>query len=140
MNRSPYSESFTLAREQITAYGSVQGAGAAAPVIPTTVFSATSSIGWQSVLDNFVSGVAGDIARSGVGLYTVKFKENIPVILDITVNVWGPNGNYATNTDYNPTTRILSFKTFQPNGTAADIAATDFVKFTITGKLVTEGA
>ena len=135
MNRSPYSESFTLAHEQITAYGSIQGAGAAAPTIPSTTFSATSSIGWQAVTDNFVSAVAGDITRSGVGVYTIKFKDNIPTIMDITANVWGTDGKWSQNTDYNPTTRVLSLKIFAAGGAAADLATTDFVKFTITGRL-----
>lgn len=138
MNRVPYSESFTISREVITAFGAVQGAGAAAPTIPSTTFSATSSLNWMSVINNFVSAVAGDITRSGVGIYTVKFKDNIPVIFDVTVNVWGTTGLWSQNTDYNATTRVLTFNVRASGGALADMTTSDFAKFTITGSLAVE--
>jgi hypothetical protein len=140
MNRTPYPISQTLAREEIRAYGCVQGAVGAAPVIPSTVTSGTSSIGWMSALDNFISGVAADLVRTGAGVYTVKLKDNIPVILDIIPTLWGADGKQVQMTDYNPTTRVLSFKTFTSAGIAADIVATDFIRFVIIGKLVVENA
>lgn len=135
MNRSPYLESFQMSPEVCSFAACVQGAGAAAPVIPTTTFSATSSKGFMSAQNNFASGTAGDITRSGVGQYTVKFKDGLPVVLDISVNVWGPSGTWATMVDYNPTTRIATVLVWAAGGAAADLAATEFLRFSITGQL-----
>lgn len=134
MNRSPYSESFTMSPEVTTFFGLIQGAGAAPPVIPTTVFSGTSSKGYMTAANNYVSGIAGDITRTGAGQYTVKFKDSIPVMVDITTNVWGPNGTWSTMVDYNPTTRVATLLVFAPAGTAVDLAATEFLRFTATGQ------
>jgi hypothetical protein len=135
MNRSGYCESYTGSGEVFTFWGSVQGAGAAPPTIPTTTQSPTSSIQPMTATNNFVSGVAADLTRSGVGLYTVKLKEGLPVILDISMNVWGTDGKWSQITDYNPTTRVLTFKTFAAGGGAADIVSTDNVKLTIIGQM-----
>ena len=140
MNRTPYAISHTLAREEIRAWGCVQGAAAAAPTIPSTVTSGTASSNWMSALDNFVSSVAGDITRSGVGVYTVKFKDSIPVILNIIPTVWGLDGKPAQPGEYNASTRVLTFRTWAGATVATDLATTDFVHFSITGKLVTENA
>lgn len=133
MQRSKYTDGGCMSVDTITFFGSVQGAGAAAPVIPTSVLSATSSIQPMKPQDNFISSVAGDIVRSGVGVYTAKLKDGVPVIFDISANVWGTDGKFAQITDYNPTTRVISFKTYSSVGAAADLAATDNVKFAIVG-------
>jgi hypothetical protein len=135
MNRSPYAESFQMSPEVVTFFGSVQGAGAAIPVIPTTTQSTTSSIQPMTAANNYVSGTSGDITRSGVGVYTLKLKDSIPVILDIAPNIWGTDGKWCQITDYNPTTRIVSLKVFAAAGAAADLASTDNLKLTITGQL-----
>lgn len=135
MNRSGYVESYMMSPETCTFFAKVQGAGAAAPVIPSTAFSATTSINNMTAANNFASGVAGDIVRTGVGVYTVKLKDGLPVILDIAPDVWGTDGKWAQMTDYNPQTRVISVKTFAAGGAAADLAATDFLAFTITGQL-----
>jgi len=135
MNRSGYDVSYLMSPEGCTFWGQVQGAGAAAPTIPTTVFSATSSKGYMSAANNFVSSVAGDITRSGVGQYTVKFKDSLPVCLDCSINIWGPSGIWATTVDYNPTTRVLTFLTWAAGGAAADLTTNDHAKFTFTGQM-----
>lgn len=134
MNRSGYSESYTGSAEVFTFWGSIQGNGAAVPTLPTTVQSTTTSIQPMTATNNYVSNIAGDITRTGVGLYTVKFKEALPVILDIACDVWGTDGKWSQVTDYNPSTRVLTFKTFAAGGAAADIASTDNVKFTVVGQ------
>lgn len=133
MNRSKYTDGGCMSVDVITFFGSVQGAGAAIPVIPTTVLSTTSSIQPMKAQDNFVSGVAGDITRGGVGVYTIKLKDGVPVIYDISPNVWGTDGKFAQVTDYNPSTRVVSVKTYSSVGAAADLAATDNLKLTIVG-------
>lgn len=135
MNRSPYDVSYQMSPEVCNFIACVQGAGAAAPVIPTTVFSATSSKGYMTAANNFASGVAGDIVRSGVGVYTVKLKDGLPVVIDLGANVWGPNGTWATILDYNPTTRVVSVNTWAAGGAAADLAATEFLRLSITGQM-----
>lgn len=137
MNRSPEAFAYAMSRNMLTFFGSVQGAGAAAPVIPTTTLSPTSSIQPMKAEDNFVSPVAGDITRSGVGVYTIKLKDGIPYVLDIGCPVWGTDGKYAQITDYNPTTRVISVKTFSAGGAAADLAATDNLKLAIVGRMDT---
>lgn len=135
MNSSQNTQFAHMAREAVVYHGSVQGAGAAAPTIPTTTFSATSSIQPMAVSNNFVSAVAGDITRSGAGVYTIKFKDTVPVVLAMTTDVWGTDGKFAQITDYNATTRVLSVKTFSSVGVAADLATTDNLKITVTGML-----
>jgi hypothetical protein len=130
-----FTQAFNMFPSGCVLVGLIQGAGAAAPVVAPTTFSATSSKGFMSQLNNFVSTVAGDIVRSGVGVYTVKFRASLPVNFDITANVWGPNGTWSSIVDFNPTTGILSFKTFAAAGAAADLAATEFVHFTVIGQL-----
>lgn len=115
--------------------GSVQGAGVAIPVIPTTTLSVSSSIQPMTAADNMVSGTAGDITRSGAGVYTLKLKDSLPVILDIIPNIWGTDGKQAQLTDYVPSTRILTVKVYTAAGVAADLAATDNLKLTIFGRL-----
>jgi hypothetical protein len=134
MNRSQYPDA-SMSLEQCSAWASVQGAGAAAPTIPTTTLSLTSSIQPMTASDNYASTVAGDITRSGVGLYTVKLKDSFPIILDILPNVWGTDGKQAQMTDYNPTTRVITVKTYTSAGVAVDLASTDNLKFNILGRL-----
>lgn len=135
MNRSPQGPLLSMSLEACIMSGSVQGAGAAAPVIPTTVPSSTVSLHTMAAADNMVSGTAGDITRSGVGAYTLKLKDQLPVILDIIPNVWGADGKRASVVSYNPTTRIVSLLVYTAAGVAADLAATDNLKLTVYGRL-----
>lgn len=135
MNSSENKQFAHMSRDAVMFHGSVRGAGAAAPTIPTTTFSATSSIQPMHVSNNWVSAVAGDITRSGAGVYTLKFKENIPVVLSMTTDVWGTDGKFAQITDYNATTKVLSVKTFSSVGVAADLETTDNLKITVVGML-----
>ena len=135
MIRSGYSESYQGSPEVFTFFGSVQGAGAAAPTIPTTTQSTSTSIQPMTAANNWVSSTAGDITRSGVGVYTIKLKDALPVILDIGVNVWGTDGKWAQMTDYNPSTRVISVKVYAAGGSAADLATTDNMKITVTGQV-----
>lgn len=114
-------------------HASVQGAGAAAPTVPTTVFSSTSSIAYQARSVNYVSTVAGDITRSGAGVYTAKLVDSVPVVFDIIPTLWGADSKRVQVTGYNPSTRVISFQTTNAAGAATDIATTDFVKFNIVG-------
>lgn len=135
MNRTPYAESYQMGPEVCSFLACVQGAGAAAPVIPPTAFSGSSSKGYMTAANNFASGVAGDIVRTGVGVYTVKLKDGLPVVLDISPNVWGPSGTWATILDYNPQTRVVSVNTWAAGGAAADLAATEFLRLGIIGQM-----
>lgn len=135
MNRSPECTLFSMSRETCIFFASVQGAGAAIPTIPTTTLSTTTSIQPMTAQDNFASGVAGDIVRSGAGVYTIKLKDSCPVVLDIDPNIWGTDGKWAQMTDYNPATRIMSVKTYNTAGAATDIATTDNLKFTLLCRL-----
>lgn len=133
MNRSGYTESYVMFPEACTVMACVQGAGAAPPVIPPTTFSATSSKGYMSAANNFA--LTGGIGRTGVGAYTVTLKDGLPVVLDIGVSIWGPNGTWGTISDYNPTTRVATILVFAAGGAAADLAATEFLRLTFTGQM-----
>lgn len=137
MNRSPSTMLFSMSSELCIFFASVQGAGAAIPTIPTTTMSTTSSIQPMTAQDNYASGVAGDIVRSGVGVYTIKLKDSCPIVLSIIPTVWGTDGKSAQMTDYNPATRIMSVKTYSAVGAAADLATTDNLKFTVLARLST---
>lgn len=128
---------YAMPYEQLTLYAKIQGQGAAAPIRAPTTFSATSSAGFMHASNNFVSATASDITRTGVGLYTAKLRDSVPVVLDIDIKVWGPSATAkdAYVTDYNPTTRVVTFATFlQSSSAAADLATTDFATFVITGQ------
>lgn len=136
MNDSEYL-SFGMPREHITFYAKIQGAGAAAPVRAPTTFSATSSVGFMHASNNYVSLTAADIVRSGAGVYTMKLRDGLPVVLDVDATVWGPAATAKTIIlqDYNPTTRVLSFTSLLESTSAAtDLAAADFVVFTFKGQ------
>jgi hypothetical protein len=140
-----YAQSFQTVIQQITFYGMLQGAGAAAPVYPTNVVSTTSSKGFMQKSTNIISPTAADTTRAGTGSYTTKVLTAArkalvglpPIMLDVTSNVWGPSGTWASNVDYNPTTGVLTFLTFAAGGAAADLAATEFVHFTFTAQNTT---
>lgn len=132
-------QAFAMPYEHIVVYGKIQGQGAAAPLRAPTTFSATSSAGFMHSSNNFVSTVAADITRSGVGAYTVKFSDGLPVVLDIDIRVWSTAGAAAYKdayvTDYNPTTRVLTFGTsLATSGVATDLATTDYAVFSISGQ------
>lgn len=127
---------YAMSQEQITFFAKVQGAGAAAPVRAPTTYSATSTIGFMHASNNFAPLVATDITRSGAGAYTMKLRDSLPVILNITAECWGPaaTGKDIVIQDYNPTTRVITFASnLESSGAATDLAAADFVVFTITG-------
>lgn len=138
-----YLQAFATVQQQITFYGMLQGAGAAAPVFPTTTVSTTSSKGFMQNSTNFISPTASDTTRTGTGAYTTKFRYagtttgQPPIMLDVTVNVWGPSGTWASVVDYNASTGVLTFQTFAAGGTAADLASTEFVHFTFTAQNTT---
>jgi hypothetical protein len=135
MERSPQGPLVSMSLEACIMSGSVQGAGAAIPVIPTTTLSTTVSLHAMAAADNMVSGTSGDITRSGVGTYTLKLKDKLPVILDVIPNVWGGDGRKACVTGYNPTTRVLSVQVYDAAGAADDLESTDNLKLTIYGRL-----
>lgn len=122
--------------EHLTFYAKIQGTGAAAPVRAPTTFSATSSVGFMHASHNFCSLTATDIVRTGAGAYTMKLRDGVPVVLNITAECWGPaaTGKDIVIQDYNPTTRVVTFASnLESTGAATDLAAADFVVFTITG-------
>lgn len=137
MDRSPNSPPVHMSPGTCLFHGSVQGAGAAIPVIPTTTHSVSTSKHPMSAQNNYVSGTAGDITRGGVGTYTLKLKDSLPVILDIVPNVWGADGKSCQIVDYVPSTRIVSVQVYNAAGAAADLASTDNLKLTIIGQLST---
>ena len=132
MNQSENPAS-SMAYDQIHFFAKMQGAGAAALVRAPTTFSATSWIGFMHASNNFASLTAADHTRSGAGVYTVKLRDTLPVILDLFANVAGTDGKKAQITDYNPTTRVISVKTYNAAGAATDLASTDFITFTLVG-------
>jgi len=123
----------------ITFYGKIQGAGAAAPVRAPTTFSATSMAGYMHSSNNYISTVASDITRSGVGAYTAKVRDGLPVVLDIDGRVNATTGAAAAKdvyiVDYNPTTRVITFGVnLATTGAVVDLLSTDFLTFVITGQ------
>ena len=137
MNQSE-NQSFAMPFEQITMYAKIQGAGAAAPVRAPTTFSASASSGYMHASNNFVSLTAADITRAGVGDYTAKLRDGLPVVLDIDARCWSTNAATAKDVyvrEYNPTTRVITFGVnLATSGAVADLASTDFVVFTIVGQ------
>lgn len=137
MNRSE-NQAYAMPPGQITMYAKIQGQGGAAPIRCPTTYSATSTAGFMHASNNFVSAVAADITRSGAGAYTAKLSDGLPVVLDIDGRVFATSGAAANKdvyvTDYNPTTRVITFGTnLATSGAATDLATTDFLVFTITG-------
>ncbi len=130
-------QAFAMPYEQITLYGKIVGAGAAAPLRASTTPSTTSVAAWMHTSHNFVSQVAADITRAGVGDYTVKLSDSLPVILDIYPRCWSTAAAGAKDVyirDYNPTTRVITFGVnLATSGAVADLATTDTVVFTIVG-------
>lgn len=128
---------YAMAPEQITMYAKLQGAGAAAPVRAPTTFSATSMAGFLHASNNFVSLTATDITRAGVGDYTAKLRDGLPVVIDVDGRVYSNSAATAKDVyvrDYNPTTRVITFGVnAATTGAVIDLAATDFLVFTITG-------
>lgn len=135
MNQSEF-PSYAMAQEQITMFAKIQGAGGVAPVRAPTTFSATSSIGFLPASLNWVSTTATDIVRTGAGAYTMKLRDGLPLVLNVTGECWGPaaTAKDIVVQDYNPTTRVLTFASnLESSGAATDLAAADFVVFTIIG-------
>lgn len=135
MNQSE-NPAYSMSSEQITFFVKVQGAGAAAPVRAPTTVSATSYKSFMLASNNYVSLTATDITRSAQGVYTLKLRDTLPSIMNIHPEVAGPSGTWASVSDYNPSTQVLSFLVFAAAGTAADLAATEFLTFTIFGQKV----
>lgn len=138
MNQSE-NQAFAMPYESITLYAKLQGAGAAAPVRAPTTFSATSSAGYMAASNNFVSQTAADITRSGVGAYTAKLRDGLPVVNYVEGMVWATTGAAAAKDvfvfDYNPTTRVITFGVnLATTGAAVDLLATDFLTFKIDGQ------
>lgn len=133
MNQSE-NPAYAMPAGMVVFFAKVQGAGAAAPVRAPTTVSATSWRSFMATSNNFCSTTATDITRSGVGVYTMKLRDSFPSIPDIDAGVAGDDGKQVQVTDYNPTTMVISFKTFTAAGVAVDLAATDFVTFTISGQ------
>lgn len=134
---------FTQLFDQVTLYGMLQGAGAAAPTIPTTTVSNTSSVGFCQASANILSLVAADTTRTGAGQYTTKIRQvtpaaQPPLVFDVGINVWGPSGIWGSIVDFNPSTGVLTFRTFGASGTATDATTSEFIRFTFTGQLAVQ--
>lgn len=137
MKRSP-NPAMAMPLEFVTYFGLIQGAGAAIPVVPAPPtsprFGAITSVkGLMTAMNNYVSSTA-TFTRASAGVYTIVFKDTVPEILDIDCNCWGLDGKQVQIQDYNPQTLTLSFSVFSSAGAAVDLAATDFVHFTISGQ------
>jgi len=133
MNRSPNPMS-GMSPETIIFYALVQGAGAATPVIPAPPTFPRGSVTTVKTVATKMNNYAASTTRSGVGVYTVVLSDGLPEILDIIPNVWGTDGKRAQIQDYNPVTRTISVTVFTAAGAAADLAATDVLRFTIAGQ------
>jgi hypothetical protein len=134
MNSSE-NQAFAMPAEHILFYAMIQGAGAGnAPVVPSIVQNKTSMLAFMARSNNFVSIAPGDITRNNTGAYSAKLRDGLPQILDIDANLWGVDGKQAQMVDYNPTTRVMAFGVFSSSGALVDLAATDFVRFTISGQ------
>jgi len=109
----------------------VLGAGAAAPVRPTSglvppLFPTKA---------NVLSLLAAEIpTRSGAGIYglTVASKYQMVSWLDAQVSCFGAAGLFGQVSAYNPLTRALTLRTFVA-GTPTDLTATDLVVISISG-------
>lgn len=125
--------------DHLVFYAKIQGQGAAAPIRAPSTFSATSMASYMHASNNYVSPVAADITRSGVGAYTAKLRDGLPVVLDIDGRVNATTGAAAAKdvyvVDYNPTTRVITFGTnLATTGAAVDLLTTDFLTFVISGQ------
>lgn len=133
MNQSE-NQAFAMPNEQVTMYCKIQGAGAAAPVRAPNLLTGTSAAAMSFASNNFVSAVAADITRSGVGAYTLKLRDGFPVVNWIEGMVWATTGAAAYKdvfiTDYNPVTRVVTFGVnLATSGAAVDLLSTDFLTF-----------
>lgn len=136
MNQSE-NPAYSMSPELIIFFAKVQGAGAAtAPVRAPTTFSNTSWKGFMFASNNFVSTLAADIATSATGVYTAKLRDVTGHVINIIPTLAGTDGKQVQVTDYNHSTQVISFQTFTKAGVAVDLAATDFVTFTIFGQKV----
>jgi hypothetical protein len=130
---------YAMPSELITYFAKLQGAGAAAPVRAPNVTTGTSGAAMSFASNNFISLTATDITRSGVGAYTAKLRDILPVVISIAGEVWSTTGAAAYKdvfiTDYNPTTGVITFGTnLATSGAAVDLLSTDFLTFTIKGQ------
>lgn len=126
----------SMSPETVTFFAIIQGQGAAVPVIPTPPNFPRGAVTSSKSVATKPNNFAASATRTSAGVYTLVLADSIPEILDIDPNVWGTDGKQVQIQDYNPVTRTISFSTFAANGTAAtDLAATDIVRFTITGQL-----
>lgn len=128
---------YSMTRELMIFFAKIQGAAAAAPIRAPTTFSNTSWKGFMFGSNNFISLTATDIVRSGVGVYTAKLRDIPGHIVEIIPTLAGTDGKQPQVQDYNHSTQVISFSVFKvTDGTAVDLAATDFVTFTIFGQKV----
>lgn len=130
---------YAMPRETITYFAKLQGAGAAAPIRAPNLSTGVSAAAMSLASNNFISLTATDITRSGVGAYTAKLRDILPMVLDIDGRVWATTGAAAYKdvyiTDYNPTTGVITFGTnLATSGAPADLLSTDFLVFTIIGQ------
>lgn len=138
MNQSE-NPAYAMPAEMITYYAKLQGAGAAAPVRAPNLLTGVSGAAMSAASNNFVSLTATDITRSGVGAYTAKFRDILPLVLEIDGRVWATTGAAAAKDvyifDYNPTTGVVTFGTnLATTGAVVDLLSTDFLVFTIVGQ------
>lgn len=136
MNQSE-NPAYGMPAELVIFFARVTGAGAAAPVRSSTVFSNTSWKGFMFASNNFVSTVATDIARSGAGVYTAKLRDVTGHVIEIIPTLAGTDGKQIQIQDYNHSTQTISFSVWNVTGAAlTDLASTDEVTFTIFGQKV----
>jgi hypothetical protein len=129
MNRSEHPLFAHMSRDAIMFQGSVRGAATATPTITPAVYSATSLVQFMAASDNWILSTA----RSGVGAYTLRLKDSVPVFYDVLVSVWGTDGKQAQVADYNPTTLTLTITVLSAGAVAADLATTDNLRLTFIG-------
>lgn len=136
MNQSEW-PAYSMSAELLIFFAKIQGAAAAAPVRAPTTFSNTSWKGFMFGSNNFVSLTATDIARSGAGVYTAKLRDVTGHVIEIIPTLAGTDGKKVQIQDYNHSTQTISFSVWDVTGAAlTDLAATDFVTFTIFGQKV----
>jgi hypothetical protein len=110
----------------------VIGAGAAAPVAPSNGLVPPLWPIKASVLSSLATEIP---TRTGAGVYTATVAAPWRMVawLDVSIDISGTPGAWGQVSAWNPTTGVITFRTFNAGGTATDITSSDLVVMTISG-------
>lgn len=115
----------------VSMFIALAGAGASAPTVPANGDSPPS---FPTIANVPLSRVTAEApARSGVGVYTCTLDDKYKAkqFLCMSVDIIGTAGLWGQVSNYNATTRVITFRTFAAGGAATDLAVGDLAVISI---------